>query len=445
MSEKRLSHCQGKGSLTHNNRKFNAKNVDGTRTKDNVVFVQQPIGEAYEHLFGAAVERYNAKQKRTDRKIKTSYFQHIFKRDISQSVVTAADKRKSFYEDVVQIGDMKNTGIGTPDAEIAAACLTEYIQGFQVRNPNFYVFNAVLHLDEATPHLHIDYIPVGHYKMGVDTQNGIAQALKEMGYGSGKETIARWREAECNVLMEICARHGIQIAAPEKSRGSLTVEQYKEYAKIKEQVEEKKEEVNRLDEQAEYADRLLKHREELRTQVDEIIDRLEEQYQEKNAAVAQLDEQIEEKSSALTQTAAELANKQSQLETSAEKVAKLKSISEIETGKTMFGGKVTLSREDFGNLTDLARKQIAAENRESELTSKIAKLKKENEQAAVQIAAQNQEILRIYPLKEELRKVKNELSSLKLKFQKMLDFVESMRLTQKLEEFLKTKKATLKR
>lgn len=445
MSEKRLSHCQGKGSLTHNNRKFNAKNVDGTRTKDNVVFVQQPIGEAYEHLFGAAVERYNAKQKRADRKITKSYYEHTFKREISQSVVTAADKRKSFYEDVVQIGDMKNTGVGTPDAEIAAACLTEYMQNFQKRNPNFYVFNAVLHLDEATPHLHIDYIPVGHYKSGVDTRNGIAQALKEMGYGSGKDAISRWREAECKLLTEICERHGIQIAAPEKSRGSLTVEQYKEYAKVKEKVKEKKEEVSRLDERAEYADRLLKHREELRTQVDEIIDRLEEQYQEKNAAVAQLDEQIEEKSSALTQTAAELADKQSLLETSAGKITKLKSISEIETGKTMFSGKVTLSHEDYGTLTDLAMKQIAAENRESELTSEIARLKKENEQTAVQIAAQRQEILRLYPLKEELRKVKNELSSLKVKFQKVMDFVDSMKLMQKLEEFLRAKRAALKR
>lgn len=92
MSEKRLSHCQGKGSLTHNNRKFNAKNVDDAWTKNNIVFMLQPIEEAYERLFGTAVERYNAKQKRTDRK---SCFQHIFKRDISQSVVTAAERRES--------------------------------------------------------------------------------------------------------------------------------------------------------------------------------------------------------------------------------------------------------------------------------------------------------------------------------------------------------------
>ena len=86
----------------------------------------------------------------------------------------------------------------------------------------------------------------------------------------------------------------------------------------------------------------------------------------------------------------------------------------------MFGGKVSLSREDYGALTDLARKQIAAENRESELTVEISKLKKENEQAAEQIDAQKQEILRIYPLKEELRKAKNELSILNLKLQKVL-------------------------
>ena len=88
-------------------------------------------------------------------------------------------------------------------------------------------------------------------------------------------------------------------------------------------------------------------------------------------------------------------------------------------------------------MTDLARKQIATESKESEQSAEIIRLKKDNEQAAIQIADQKQEILRLYPLKQELRKVKNELSSLKLRFQKVLDFVESMRLAQKLQEFLK--------
>lgn len=324
-------------------------------------------------------------------------------------------------------------------------CLTEYMQSFQERNPNFYVFNAVLHLDEATPHLHIDYIPVGHYKMGVDTQNGIAQALKEMGYGSGKDTISRWREAECKVLTEICARHGIQIAAPEKSRGSLTVEQYKEYAKITEQVEEKKEEVARLDEQAEYAGSLLKHREEQRTQVESVIDVLDEQYQEKNAAVAHLDEEIAEKSSTLTQTTAELADKQTLLETSARKVTKLKFIDEIETGKTMFGGKVTLSKEDYGMLTDLSKKQIAAENRECNLNTEIARLNRKIEEQDRINNAQKQELKSFRTLNEELRKVKYDFNTLQQRFQKVMNFIKSLGLAEKLQEFLIARTRGIKR
>ena len=178
--------------------------------------------------------------------------------------------------------------------------------------------------------------------------------------------------------------------------------------------------MTRLDEQAEYAGSLLKHREELRTQVEAVIDELDEQYHERNAAVAHLDEEIAEKSSALTQTSVELADKQTFLETSTKKLTKLKAIDEIETGKPIFGGKVTLSKEDYGDVTDLARKQIATESKESEQSAEIIRLKKDNEQAAIQIAAQKQEKLRLYPLKQELRKVKNELSSLKLRFQNVM-------------------------
>ena len=439
MTEKRISHCQGKGSLTHNNRKFNAKNVDDTRTKDNIVFISQPIGEAYEQLFGAAVQRYNSKQKRADRKIKTNYYEHLFKRKVSSTVVTAADKQKSFYEDVVQIGDKDNTGVGTVDAEIAIACLTEYMQGFQQRNPNFYVFNAVLHLDEATPHLHIDYIPIGHYNQGVDTRNGIAQALKEMGYGTGKDAIARWRTTECKVLTEICNRHGIQIAAPEQSRGSLTVEQYREYARVKEQTEEEKQVYSQIKEKSEYERKLLHHREELRSQVEGIIDGLDEQYQEKSAAIEHLDEQIALKSTALTETTTALSDNQSLLETSAQKVAQIRAIDEIETGKAGFGSKVKLSKDDYITLTDLAKKQLAAESRESELTAEIAKLKKENEQAAEKNAALEQEVRSLYPLKEQLRQAINERNSLKTKLQRVLEFVDRLGFKQKLEEFLRGK------
>ena len=229
MAGKTLTHSQGKGKLGHNNRKFHAKNVDSSRTKDNVTFVKIPIKQAYDDIFSAAVERYNTKQKRSNRKIKDGYFEYAFGRKPCDTVVVAADKRKSFYEDVVQIGTKDDTGVGSADAEIAKQCLIEYARSFQERNPNFRVFNNVLHMDEATPHLHIDYIPVAHCKRGLDTQNGMAMALKEMGFGEGKDAISRWRERERKILTEICKAHGIEIAEPQKARGTFEVEEYKRY------------------------------------------------------------------------------------------------------------------------------------------------------------------------------------------------------------------------
>lgn len=237
MISRTISICQGKGSIGHNNRAFHTKNTDPARTKNNIVFVREPIGTAYDKLFSKAVKRYNAKQKRSDRKIKNGYFEYQFGQSVTETKLTSPDKRKSFYEYLIQLGTMEDTGIGTEAAEKATACLCKYMKGFSERNPNFYVFNAVIHLDEKTPHLHIDYVPVGHYKRGVDTQNGIAQALKEMGYGSGKNAIAKWRQSEYLVFRRICEEHGFLISEPKKSRGvSFAVEEYKEIQHEKERL-----------------------------------------------------------------------------------------------------------------------------------------------------------------------------------------------------------------
>ena len=239
MTSRTISICQGKSSIGHNNRAFHTKNTDPARTKNNIVFVREPIGTAYDKLFSKAVKRYNAKQKRSDRKVKNGYFEYQFGQPVTETKLTSPDKRKSFYEYLIQLGTMEDTGIGTEAAERATVCLCEYMRGFTERNPNFYVFNAVIHLDEKTPHLHIDYVPVGHYKRGVDTQNGIAQALKEMGYGTGKNAIAKWRQSEYLVFREICEKNGFIISEPKKSRGfSFAVEEYKEIQHEKERLTE---------------------------------------------------------------------------------------------------------------------------------------------------------------------------------------------------------------
>lgn len=333
MKQKRISFGQGKGSLAHNNREFMADNVDPLRTPQNITFVRQPIGEAYDQLFKESTERYNAKQKRNDRKVHGSYYEHLFGVKPCNTVRTAADKRKSFYEDVVQIGKKEDSGYGTEDFQLVAECLKEYMEGFQNRNPNFYVFNAVLHMDEATPHLHFDYIPVGHYKRGQDVQNGIAQALKEMGYGGGKMAIARWRAAEVEVLNKICLEHGIKPLAPEKARGTLEVEEYKEQ----------------------------------RRQADELA--------EQNAQVE-----------------AKLGEKREMLKAVKEKTAKLVEIDSIETGKTVFGGKVTVSQEDWQNVADLARKEVASQKQTKKLRKERDEAVRERDELKAKLSAVSSEL-----------------------------------------------------
>ena len=226
---KTISHIQGKGSLSHNNRDFHYKNVDPDRTKDNITYARQTLSEAYEQCFGDSMRRYNENQGRADRRI-NDYYTKLFGTAQQTTVATATNKEKSFYETVVGIGNMYNSGVGTADGELAAKCLDEYMRGFTERNPNFHVFNAVLHMDEATPHLHINYIPIGHYNSGkgMDTRNSLSQALKEMGHGGGKDAINRWRIAERAVLKNICLEHGIEIAEEQKGRGyTLTPDEYK--------------------------------------------------------------------------------------------------------------------------------------------------------------------------------------------------------------------------
>ena len=230
MSEKKLSHVQGKGCLSHNNRTFTPKNTNPERRCFNSCFIQENIADSYEKLFGKAVDEYNSKQKRSDRKIKGSYLEHLFHHAPCNTVLESPNGQKSFYEDVVQIGSKDDTGCNTYDSEKARFALIEYMNNFQRRNPNFYVFNAVLHMDEATPHLHIDYIPIGHYDRGISVQNGIAQALFEMGFGKGKDSINRWRKSEREELRKICEIHEIHIADEDKGRGfSYSCEEYREY------------------------------------------------------------------------------------------------------------------------------------------------------------------------------------------------------------------------
>jgi hypothetical protein len=198
------------------------------------------LEEAYETCFGQALRDYNAAQKRKDRR-KENYLKEI---------ENSGNGEKVFYENVVQIGKVTDTAVVdengnlTEDAKAAIEVLEEYARTFQERNPNLYVFNSVMHLDEATPHLHIDYIPVAHgYKTGLETRNSLTKAFQQMGFAKAvskkeNETVA-WQKREREYLTGLCREKGIEIEVLGVERDNLSLPEYKAAMREVESLEQK--------------------------------------------------------------------------------------------------------------------------------------------------------------------------------------------------------------
>ncbi|WP_276069730.1 plasmid recombination protein [Anaerostipes caccae] len=198
-----ISFMTGKGSVNHNSRKFHAKNTDPQRSRWNVEYCNQDIREVYHELFDGALERYNAKQTRKDRKIEDYY-----------EKIRSGKQEKPFHEIILQIGNKDDMGAKTAEGQMAAKILDEYMKGFQERNPTLRVFSAHLHMDEATPHLHIDFVPyITGSKRGLDTRVSLKQALSALGFkgGTRMETeLNQWVTAEKQQLASIMLEHGIE-------------------------------------------------------------------------------------------------------------------------------------------------------------------------------------------------------------------------------------------
>ena len=210
--------------------------------------------------------------------------------------------------------------------------------------------------------------------------NGIAQALKEMSFGEGKQAIARWRAAEVEVLNKICLEHGIKPLAPEKARGTLEVEEYKEQ----------------------------------RRQADELA--------EQNAQVK-----------------AKLGEKREMLKAVKEKTAKLAEIDSIETGKTVFGGKVTVSQEDWQNVTDLARKEVASQKQTKKFRKERDELKAKLSTVSSKLASYKQAeeqkgIFTREKLKKETKRISRE-DELSRKLKKAEAFISACGLSTDYQQY----------
>lgn len=235
-----ISFMTGKGSVNHNSRKFHAKNTDPERSCLNVEYCNENVKDVYHELFDEALARYNEKQTRSDRRIDDYY-----------NKILHGKQERPFHEIILQIGNKDNMGAKTENGQLAAKVLDKYMQDFQRRNPTLRVFSAYLHMDEATPHLHIDFIPyTTGSKRGLETRVSLKQALAALGFkgGTRRDTERnQWVAYEKEQLAAIMLEHGIECEKKGTHEKHLSVldfekkERAKEVAELEQSISDGKE------------------------------------------------------------------------------------------------------------------------------------------------------------------------------------------------------------
>ena len=228
----------GRGSVNHNTRKFHAKNTDPERSHLNITYCEENIKAVYHELFDEALALYNSKQTRADRKIKDYY-----------EKIRASKQEKTFHEIILQVGNKDDMHTGSDEGSLAVEILEEYMAGFRERNPQLSVFSAHLHMDEATPHLHIDFVPyvTGWKGKGMDTRVSLKQALKSLGFQGGNKhdtELNQWINHEKEVFAEIARKYGIEWEQKGTHEEHLDVYNFKK--------KERKKEVQALEREKEY-------------------------------------------------------------------------------------------------------------------------------------------------------------------------------------------------
>lgn len=227
------------GIVEHNNREFIAKNVVHERIPDNITYKRENIREFYNQLFGQALAEYNARKAHPYQRI-PDYYEHIRK----------GKQEKPYKEIVVQFGDMQDCGLNSENLETAKAMLDEYMREFERRNPNLKVFNAVMHLDEATPHLHIDFVPIVHSpNRGLSVRVSMKGALREQGFSSANrmenEWVA-WQEVEREYMEEILHKYGLHRDDKNVHREHWSVDEYKRKKQAAQEIRSMNDHINAL-------------------------------------------------------------------------------------------------------------------------------------------------------------------------------------------------------
>ena len=298
-----ISFMTGKGSVNHNSRKFHAKNTDPERSCLNVEYCNENVKDVYHELFDEALARYNEKQTRSDRRI-DDYYEKIL----------SGKQEKPFHEIILQIGDKDNMGAKTENGQLAAKVLDKYMWDFQRRNPTLRVFSAYLHMDEATPHLHIDFVPyTTGSKRGLDTRVSLKQALSALGFkgGTRRETeLNQWVAYEKEQLAAVMLEHGIEWEKKGTHEKHLSVldfekkERAKEVAELEQSISDGKEQLSDIQ---------IQHRKAVQET---------EQIRQKGEAIRQEVSELSETSDLLKEQATTLAEDKEKLLSDNEKLEK---------------------------------------------------------------------------------------------------------------------------
>lgn len=298
-----ISFMTGKGSVNHNSRKFHAKNTDPERSYLNVEYCNENLKDVYHELFDEALARYNEKQTRGNCWI-DDYYEKI----------RSSKQEKPFHEIILQIGDKDNMGAKTENGQLAAKVLDKYMQDFQRRNPTLKVFSTYLHMDEATPHLHIDFVPyTTGSKRGLDTRVSLKQALSTLGFkgGTRRETeLNQWVAYEKEQLAAVMLEHGIEWEQKGTHEKHLSVldfekkERAKEVAELEQSISDGKERLSNI--------QIQQRKAEQKT----------EQIRQEGEAIRQEVSELSETSNLLKEQAATLAEDKEKLLSDNEKLKK---------------------------------------------------------------------------------------------------------------------------
>ena len=406
-----------KSNLAHNNRTnvHGNPDIDQSRLNENIYFVQKDIREIYKNVFGEAVEAYNAKQSRKDRRIEDYY-----------EKISHDSKTHEQRELIVAIGEGKD---GEVYRDMKKTALVEYAEEFQKRNPNLAVYNMVLHDDEANPHLHINYVPNFESKKGLSKRVGMDKALQQQGIeGKGTELIKYWRERETDRIEELAKLHILDFErANVGSHKYMKVPQFKETKEAIKELEEKE----------------LKKRQELV----KVISRIDDLHYSKNALEAEYEIQraivteFKERGKELTKATKELANQRKY------KAPKVKPIYQPKINMDLLGRHVKIKKDDYEKMMvsqkeSLKRHQHLTKNFDV-VAERLKKAQIDNyhlsvelEKAKEAIPAQTEDFV----LKSEHEKVKKALELSEQRHKEKDKVIEQQRemiqnLTQRMKQF----------